>query len=751
MTPERLQQVKRLFHDALLLPASARSAWLTRACEGDMELRQEVETLLSAHEDTGRTLRPVRAGDSGIVRNASDLDRQMREALDHALRGRYEVIRLLGRGGMGDVYLARDIALDVRVAVKVLRPELAVSLESQHRFLREARVAARLRHPGIVRLHHYLHAGELWCFVMDFVPGGALDRRLKSEGALPCGEVREILIDLASALDYAHAHGVIHRDIKPGNILFDADRKPMLADFGIAKVGDAPTLTPPNETRGTPAYMSPEQLQGRSDVDGRSDIYSLGLVAYAMLVGCEPYGGLSVGETVARKLAEDPPPITQAARSVTAGLAKVITRCLSRDPGLRFENARALKEALEHADCDPAATLHPELEEMPGFGQWSLVWATFWTTYAIIGDHGLREIILTLVVAALVPIGFALQLWNLGRHPLAWLELFRVTYWPPVWWGMWWPAMLRRPTDLWARLPWQARGVRIALSIFFVGMPALIMAQSLTPSTSRRIAQAEYLLLAATGLVTVLGILWTRRRGVPSREMTRVLFGATSRPSAWRSATLARLLAPPRGVPAPANDDPADHVRAISEIARLLPRNMSGLGRESAALARRLLRVIGEFEREVATLQADADPSRIEAVRRQLEALGPASTQEPGNRRELRNAVAHQLTALEAMRHDAELSRHARDEVFDLIRSVWAHLRRVHEDSTTEGVEADGAADALRALHSEVETRLLLWMPDPDPTDDDEGGAAAPAGQRPTRPPPVLRLAQVQGSSPLGP
>ena len=728
MTPERMQLVKRLFHEALLLPADARSAWLDRACEGDMEIRSEVETLLAAHDaDTGGSLRPIRFADRGVVRDASAAASQIREMLADALKGQYEIIRVLGRGGMGEVYLARHVALDIRVAIKVLRPELVTSLESRHRFLREARIAARLRHPGIVRLHHYLQAGDLWCFIMDFVPGEALDKRIAIEGALPCSETRQILIDLAAALDYAHAHDVVHRDIKPGNILFE-DRSAMLADFGIAKIGDASTITPPNETRGTPAYMSPEQLEGGTEVDGRSDIYSLGLVGYAMLTGAEPYPGMSVGETIARKLTEDPPPIAQAARFVTPGLARVITRCLSRDPALRYPDARALREALEHADCAPAPELHPGLVELPGFGQWSLVWATFWTTYGLLGDHGLRELILTLIVAFLVPVGFALQLWNLGRHPHPLREVVKVSYWPPIWWGMWWPAPLRRPTDLYMRLPWQARAVRVVLSMFFVGMPAVIIVQSRLSTPSPRLAIAEYALLVATALATALGMLWSFRQHVTAKQMTRLLFGATALPSAWRAKPIARLIAPARGVLAPSYDDAFDHGRAIAEMVELLPRNVATLSRPAAKLTRQLLKVVKRFDAELVALNRSANPAEIEKLRMELVRLGPATATEPGSQRELRELIEQQIDLRASMRHDADLAAYARGEVFDLIRSMWAHLRRLHEEITTEGADPLGAAEALRVLLDEVKLRLRVWAPDPDPDGEDPGGEPVPPG-----------------------
>ena len=750
MTPDRFNQIKTIFDLASQLPPNARSEWLDHACGGDAELRREVESLLAAHDASGsRAIGRAQPAHGAVVSGSTDFERQIRTALESALGKQYEVLRLLGRGGMGAVYLARDVALDVRVAIKTLRPELTSSDESRQRFRREARIAARLRHPNIVRLHHYLESDDLWCFVMDYVPGGTLSKRLSLEGRVLCDETRTILAQLADALDYAHAHGVVHRDIKPGNIIFDAERKPMLADFGIAQVGDANTITPPNESRGTPAYMSPEQLKAEGDVDGRSDIYSLGLVGYAMLVGKEPYSGMSVGEVMSRKLVEDPVPIAQVAPTVTEGLEGVITRSLARDRAQRFPDARSLKEALEHADCQPAE-LHHALVEMPGFGHWALVWATFWSTYAFLGNHGQRETILTLIVAGLVPLGFALQVWNLGQHPFRLSELVRVSYWPPVWWGMWWPLPLRRPTDLWIRLPWPARGVRIALSIFFVGMPALVMVQSMLAAPSPGVAAAAYALLIATGLATAAGILWSRYRHVPSREITRILFGATLQSGIWRSPTLARLLAPPRGVRPPEHDDPRDYGRAINEIVALLPRDISALGRESAALARRLLGVIQRFDREIAALGRDASPAAIEKLTTDLIALGPRSETEPGHRRALRDAISNQLVVLRSMQRDAQLAEDDREEVFDLLRSAWAHLRRLHEDATTGEGDTSGAADALKVLGTEIERRLLLWVEEPDP-DDDGGGASATAAVTAPRVPPPFGVPHIQGSSPLGP
>ena len=754
MTPERLQLVKRIFHEALSLPADARSAWLDRECEGDMEIRVDVDSLLAAHEAASLPSPNGRNQlDREIIRDPALLEGHMLTVLRGALGRDFEIIRRIGGGGMGAVYLARDIALDLRVAIKVLRPELAESTASQQRFQREARIAARLKHSNIVQLRHYREVDRLCCFVMDHVSGDPLDDRLRIEGAMPCNEVRDIVATLAGALDYAHRQGVIHRDIKPANILFDSDDRPMLADFGIAKQLGAHTLTPTDAVIGTPAYMSPEQLQGCGDLDARSDLYSLGLVAYAMLVGREPYSGLSNEEIRQRKLHEEPVPLRAIAPSVPPGLADVIMRCLARDRELRFADAGALREALERADRVVAPVPLPWVI-MPGFGQWSLVWATFWATYAALGDHRPREIALTLVVAGLVPLGFALQVWNLGRHGASRLDLARLTYWPPEWWGMWWPSILRRPADLWSRLPWQARGMRIVLSIFLVGMPALVIAQSMLQTPAPWIMAMENGLLLLALLATIAGVMWTRVRGIPAGEAARVLFGATMPTPAWRTERVAPLLAPARGVRLPQHGNPTDHCRAIHEIAGLLPQVHLELGREASAMAHRLLRVVVRHDREIDRLLRDASVTEEDRLGTRLMEMGAPAAGEPPSRQEFRDLLLRQLTVLRAMRQEADLLANERRAMFDLMRSLWAAVRRLHEDSSIDGCETSPAAMSLRGLCDAIDERLSAAAADP--------GTSGPAGIErdggPVRPPVVapndvfqIQATYIQGSSPLGP
>lgn len=697
-----------MFAVAVGAPPAERALLLDPIGLADPELRREVESLLA--EDAAASVDAMRAARAnGAMRgsgDAIDSDASIRAVLATVLDGQYEISRSLGRGGMGAVYLARDLALDLPVAIKVLRPDLASSPENRERFRREARTAAGLRHPHIVPLLRYGEAGELWYFVMPHVAGRSLAHRLRVEGAVACSEARGILTKLADALDYAHRHNVIHRDIKPANILFDDDGLPMLADFGIAKVGGADTLTPANEIRGTPHYMSPEQLKGLSDVDHRSDLYSLGLVGYAIIVGSEPYPGLPIDEVIARRLTQDPIPLQLVAPSVPPQLAEAVMRCLQRDRALRYPDARTLRDALVRADCEPTTALPETVRDIPGFGQYALVWAFFWTLYAVIGEHDIRERILTLIVAFLVPLGFALHVWNVGGHGLRRLELARVSYWPPEWWGMWWPPMLRRPTDLWPRLPWQARATRVALSFFFVAMPALIMGQSMLAAPSPRLIVAEYVLLLGTAATTLIGTWWSRRRGLAFGEAVRVLYGATMPTHAWGTQRMAGLLAPVRGVRPPQHDRPADYLRAIDELVALMPQDAAATGRDAAAASQPLLAVITAHDTEIALLDRDSSQEEIDRISAQLARIGEPTDHETPKVRELRETLRQQLAVRRRMRHDREIAAHRREESIDMLRALWTQLCRLHQQSGGVAVGPPEPTAALRTLRDRIAERV---------------------------------------------
>ena len=262
------------------------------------------------------------------------------EALRLALAPRYLLERPLGRGGMGVVYLATDVRLDRLVAIKVLPPDRSRIAAARARFLREARTAARLSHPNIVPIHAVEERDDLVYYVMTYVDGETLDQRVRRLGPLPSLGVARLLRDVAWALGYAHAHGVIHRDIKPDNILFDSGTgRALVTDFGIARVStvDART-TGPHEVFGTAEFMSPEQATG-GPIDGRSDAYSLGVVAYFAVSGRLPFEGRDARRLIAQHVATPAPPIAHVVPAVPGRLAGVIDRCLAKRPADRFQRA----------------------------------------------------------------------------------------------------------------------------------------------------------------------------------------------------------------------------------------------------------------------------------------------------------------------------------------------------------------------------------------------------------------------------
>ena len=412
MTPERWLQVKAIVQAALARPAPARAAFVVEACGNDVALRAEVESLLSG-PDTGEDSNSFLASPAGIwaiaaaaagdpatgarsegaswstgtagaaeAAREADVAAAQFAALSAALAGRYDLERTLGRGGMATVYLARDLRHRRRVAIKVLHPELGALL-GPRRFRREIETAANLSHPHILPLHDSGRvpvgesaAGEdegLLYYVMPYVSGESLRARLRREGRLAVPDALRVVREVADALDYAHRHGVVHRDVKPENILLDEDGHALVADFGIARadhheaagvaggvpgVGSDATLTERGRVIGTPAYMSPEQARGRHDLDGRSDQYSLACVAFELLAGAAPFAGTSAEQLAARptqapaSLAERRPDLPPAADAVLA-------RALALAPDARFDTTSAFAETLAASILDVASPHAP--------------------------------------------------------------------------------------------------------------------------------------------------------------------------------------------------------------------------------------------------------------------------------------------------------------------------------------------------------------------------------------------------------
>ena len=298
----------------------------------------------------------------------------MTSALHDRLQGilgdDYAVIREVGSGGMATVYLARDRRHDRDIAVKVLRPELSASM-GPDRFLREIKIAAGLHHPHVLQLYDSGAGDGLLYFTMPFVEGESLADRIDRETELPIQDVIRILKNVADGLAYAHGQDLIHRDIKPGNVLLQG-RHALIADFGVARAigesADGTRMTSAGVALGTPAYMAPEQIMGGERVDHRADIYGLGCMAYAMLTGEPPFGGAPLPELMTRQLAAEPAPIQEFRSSVPDELARVVMRCLEKKPADRWQDCGEIVEALEAIPLTGATV--PQAVSAPGKRPW---------------------------------------------------------------------------------------------------------------------------------------------------------------------------------------------------------------------------------------------------------------------------------------------------------------------------------------------------------------------------------------------
>jgi serine/threonine protein kinase len=343
MNPERWQMVKDVFEAALQHEPSERLHFLKQVCGGDVELLEEVASLLASYEQAGSFIAADAIEDAAnlLIDGASKL--HLRRFIGH-----YRLLSMLGRGGMGEVYLTADTRLGREVALKLLPAEFARDAERVKRFEREARIASGLNHPNILTIYEIGREGEALFIATEFIKGLTLRQRL-ADGAIEPAEAVNIAVQMASALDAAHSAGIVHRDIKPENVMLRPDGIVKVLDFGLAKpveVAPAPSdyssmptrdsyETSPGALIGTFRYMSPEQARGQS-VDHRSDLWSLGAVFYELLAGAPPFGGETPSDIIASILAREPAPLAEPGEP---DLQNVLARALRKERERRYQSA----------------------------------------------------------------------------------------------------------------------------------------------------------------------------------------------------------------------------------------------------------------------------------------------------------------------------------------------------------------------------------------------------------------------------
>ncbi len=362
MDAKRWKQIKEIYDGALDLRDDERASFLAEACGGDDDLRREVESLLAAHEDAGSFLQSpaVEVAAREIV---GDEDNSSAPQLIGRELANYKIISLLGKGGMGEVYSAQDTRLNHVVALKILPPGMATDQDRMRRFTREAKAASALKHPNVATIYDIGKSEGTSFIAMEYIEGQTLAAKISGR-PLDVGEIVEITIQVADALGEAQSKGVTHRDIKPANIMLTPRGQVKVLDFGLAKItrpewqtvsSDISTAsrTETGVVMGTAPYMSPEQALGQ-EVDHRSDIFSLGVLAYEMTTGCRPFTGASATEIIDQILHAQPEPIVRYNEHAPAELERIVNRLLEKERERRYQSAgellqdlRKLKEKLE--------------------------------------------------------------------------------------------------------------------------------------------------------------------------------------------------------------------------------------------------------------------------------------------------------------------------------------------------------------------------------------------------------------------
>jgi hypothetical protein len=659
---------------------------------------------------------------------------------------------------MGAVYLARETALEREVAIKVLPPERAATPESRERFRREARTAAKLAHPNIVPLHTFGEASGVMYFVMGYVRGESVAARMQREGRLPGEDALRILAEIADALDCAHGQGVVHRDVKPDNVLIDGESgRAMLTDFGVAKApGGGQTLTAAGSVLGTPRYMSPEQASGKETVDSRSDIYSLGVMGYAMLAGRLPFEGTSAGEILVQHVTKEPPPLGPQVRGVPEAAIAAVMRCLAKDPAQRWPDAKGLGDALRRAGAGD--DLPEALEPLDAFGFrlvtgstvialllwiWSWwPWRPPWQTPGELMFGNETETTAWVGLLLIVSLMFVSKSRPARAQGFTWGSILRVAFHEPRRWRWWYPSALRRPGGeaVWRRLPPLVRWLRtttLAWVLFggLVHLPFVLFVHSpAATSELREIVHGPAQGGTRTALQALGPILWPipvvlltqllqvalchaqlRRRGLNESDRAKVMAGEpVSRRSFWEKPHIAAILGPREAAGGPPSfSSTAEYLRAILRLADGLTGPARKAAEEAAAAARKLAASLDALDGAITALARDADPDEAARLEEKVAGLGFGATEEGDGRRQMRDLLRQQLDLVRGLAARLGELRRARARRLEWLQTLWKHVDGLSRPASDE-MDLRERAARVRALCGQVEREVR--PPDGEPT-----------------------------------
>ncbi len=645
------------------------------------------------------------------------LDDPLRHALQAKLGSQYHVLRLLGHGGMGAVYLARDLTLEREVAIKVVKPA-SDTQDMYDRFRREAKTAAKLSHPNIVPLHAFGEVGGMPYFVMGYVRGESLADRMRRDGKLPEDETRRILAEVADALDHAHRQGVVHRDVKPANVLIeDASGRALLTDFGVAKtMNQSETLTQQGSVVGTPHYMSPEQAAGRSSIDGRSDIYSLGIMGYAMLAGRMPFEGNSAADILARHLTQEPPSLRSLVPAISDSTLQAVERCMAKDPARRWQDTRALKATLGVTEESslPDALASVQGHGMPfaaiGAALLLLVWmVVIRLQHAPIGVFGIVAAGLAFCYVAIVA-GLRFEGFPIGL-------IQRVLWAEPSWWPFWYPSALRRHGNVWDRLPGSVRRLRLFNPLIFISLAFTAM------NASEYFRQKVLGFLIVFLIAIVLEVTAKRelkRKGIVSHnDRNRIAFSTpASRASFWTQPRIAVVLAPPSEAKPPRRiGSPHDQLQLILREADELSGPLRPLGAEAAAAARRLIASIEQSDKQIADLARNLEPGEEQRLVEKIEALGNAEESAP-----MRTLLEKQLELIGGISARIKETEESRNRHIEMLKTLALHLTSLQARVAEAPSDVQSLSDNVRALCDRIGEQGLNPVPELVPTVEQRSG-----------------------------